>query len=109
MQNELATSTSNEDKTQLEGELVTIEKKIISTVSNIEVCERIIQQREGEIQEQRDLEKEKHRKKGEEIIYAYKLTVDIGLIIHLRLLLLIANCMCTNIIDLYVSVRWDIL
>ena len=77
MQNELATSTSNEDKTQLEGELVTIEEDISSTVSSIERCERSIQHWEGRLQERRDLEKEKHRKKSEEIIYAYKLTVDI--------------------------------
>ena len=83
MQNELATSTSNEDKTQLEGELVTIKEEIISTVSKIEHWERTTQQLEGHFQERRDLEKEKHRKKGDEIIYAYKLAVDIDLIMHL--------------------------
>ena len=83
MQNELATSTSNEDKTQLEGELVMIEEKIISTVSSIEGWERTVQYCEGKLQEERDFEKEKHRKKGEEIIYAYKLAVDIDLIMHL--------------------------
>ena len=83
MQKDLATSVSNEDKTQLEGVLVMIEKKIISAVANIELCEGNIQDWEGLRQEDRDLEKEKHRKKGEEIIYAYKLAVDIDLIMHL--------------------------
>ena len=83
MQKDLATSVSNEDKTQLEGVLVTIEKEIISAVANIERCERNIQLLEGELQEEPDFEKEKHRKKGEEIIYAYKLAVDIDLIMHL--------------------------
>ena len=105
MQNELATSSSNEDKTQLEGELVTIEKEIISAVANIESFERRIQYFEGKLQEERDLEKEKHRKKGEEIIYAYKLAVDIDLIMHLRLLLLyiIANCAQTLLTCTYQS------
>ena len=65
MQNELATSTSNEDKTQLEGELVTIEEEIISTVSHIKRYEGNIQRLEEEL----DLKKEKHRKKGEELIF----------------------------------------
>ena len=83
MQKDLATSVSNEDTTKLEGVMVTIEKEIISAVANIELCERSIQYWEGKLQEERDLEKEKHRKKGEEIIYAYKLAVDIDLIMHL--------------------------
>ena len=105
MQNELATSTSNEDKTQLEGKLVTKEEEISRAVSNIEVWERAIQQLEGQLQERRDLEKEKHRKKGEEIIYAYKLAVDIDLIMHSRLLLLyiITNCAQTLLTCTYQS------
>ena len=98
MQNELATSTSNEDKSQLEDELVTIEEEITRTVSSKKLTESTISYWERQL-EQGDLEKEEHRKKGEEIIYAYKLAVDIDLIMHLRLLLLITNCAQTLFIN----------
>ena len=67
MQQELINSTSDEYKKQLEGELVTIEEKIIGAVSTIENYEKGIQQIESLLRQQ-DVEKENCRRKGEEIM-----------------------------------------
>ena len=69
LQQELATTTSDDRRRQLEGELVTVERDITETVSRIEDYEKEIQWYEKKLQErrsQRDVEeKEKRRKKGE--------------------------------------------
>ena len=70
LQQELATTTSYDRRRQLEGKLVTVERDITKTVSDIESWENAIQQGEKALQElrsQREVEeKEKRRKKGEE-------------------------------------------
>ena len=69
LQQELATTTSDDRRRQLEGVLATVERDITGTVSEIEYWEKRIQRLEKQLQErrsQRDIEeKEKRRKKGE--------------------------------------------